>query len=102
MKSELLLKITMGTRSDNDRRLCDSCTQSLVIRGPVESEEVVYCTWMERNVPFKVTECNRYISACRPSLWDMKRIAFVLNDASPKRLNIGFDKSDIELDADED
>ena len=83
------IKVFQGTRSVDASRLCDSCSNGVVMRGPAESEERVYCMLMERKLEMRVTECNRYIDRTQPSLWAMKEIAWVLQSDS-KRQKIGF------------
>lgn len=83
------IKVFQGTRSANATRLCDSCSNGIVMRGPAESEERVYCMLMERKLEIRVTECNRYVDRSQPSLWAMKEIAWVLQSDS-KRQKIGF------------
>ncbi len=83
------IKVFQGTRSVDAPRLCDSCSNGVVMRGPAESEEQVHCMLMERNLEMRVTECNRYVDRSRPSLWAMKEIAWVLQSDS-KRQTIGF------------
>jgi hypothetical protein len=83
------IKVFQGTRSVDAPRLCDSCSNGVVMRGPAESEEQVYCMLMERNIEMRVTECNRFVDRARPSLWAMKEIAWVLESDS-KRQKIGF------------
>ena len=58
-------------------------------RGPSDSDERIYCTLMERNVGMRVVECSRYADRSRPSLWDMRQIAWVLQTDS-KRQKKGF------------
>ena len=70
-------------------RLCDSCASGVVMRGPAESEELVYCSLLEKPVPMRVTDCNRYLDRSQPALWAMKEIAWVLESDS-KRQKIGF------------
>ena len=83
------IKVFQGTRSVDAARLCDSCSNGVVMRGPAESEERVYCMLMERKLEMRVTECNRYVDRAQPSLWAMKEIAWVLQ-ADSKRQKIGF------------
>lgn len=37
-------KVFQGTRSVDAPRLCDSCSNGVVLRGPSDSEEYVYCS----------------------------------------------------------
>lgn len=83
------IKVFQGTRSVDAPRLCDTCSNGIVLRGPADSEELVYCSEMQQPVPMRVTECNRYIDRTRPPLWAMKEIAWVLQ-ADSRRQKIGF------------
>jgi hypothetical protein len=83
------IKVFQGTRSVDAPRLCDSCSNGVVMRGPADSEEYVHCSLMEKPIHMRVTECNRYIDHTQPSLWAMKEIAWVLQSDS-KRQKIGF------------
>ncbi len=83
------IKVFQGTRSIDAPRLCDSCSNGVVMRGPANSEEHVHCALMEKNIQMRVTECNRYVDRAQPSLWAMKEIAWVLQSDS-KRQQIGF------------
>ena len=70
-------------------RLCDSCSEGVVMRGPADSEETVYCSVLRKSVQMQVTECNRYVDRAQPALWAMKEIAWVL-EADSRRQKIGF------------
>lgn len=83
------LKVLNGTRSLHAARLCDTCQSGVVRRGAADSDEQVYCTVIEREVRTRVVECNRYIDRTRPSLWEMRQIAWVLR-TDHKRQQIGF------------
>jgi len=84
-----LLKIMSGTRSPESPRLCDTCDSGMVHRGAAESDEHVYCTIIERQVHTRVVECNRYQNRSRPSLWDLRQIAWVLR-TDARRQPMGF------------
>jgi len=86
------LKVLQGTRSSHAPRLCDTCHSGVVRRGAAESDEQIYCTVTEREVRTRVVECSRYTDRTRPSLWDLRQIAWVLNVDS-KRQRIGFVKA---------
>jgi hypothetical protein len=83
------IKVFQGTRSVDAPRLCDSCSNGVVMRGPADSEEYIHCSLMEKPIKMRVTECNRYVDRSKPSLWAMKEIAWVLQSDS-KRQKIGF------------
>jgi hypothetical protein len=97
------LKVLGGTRSASAPRLCDSCQSGVVRRGAPDSDEEIYCTITEQRLARSVVECNRYVDARQPSLWDMRKIAWVL-DGDSRRQRIGFIRSDEweVLHADED
>jgi hypothetical protein len=84
-----MIKVFHGTRSADAPRLCDSCSNGIVLRGPAESEEYVHCLEMQKPVRMMVTECNRYVDRNHPPLWAMKEIAWVLQSDS-RRQKIGF------------
>ena len=83
------IKVFQGTRSVDAPRLCDSCSNGVVMRGPADSEEYIHCSLMEKPIKMRVTECNRYVDRSKPSLWAMKEIAWVL-EADSRRQKIGF------------
>ena len=65
-------KVFQGTRSVDAPRLCDSCSNGVVLRGPADSEEYVYCSLVEKPIGIRVTECNRYTDRTHAPLWAMK------------------------------
>lgn len=71
------LRILKGTRSDN-KRLCDTCRWAGILKGAAESEEYIYCRWMDHEVPLCVVECTGYDDKTIPSLGDMRAIAWTL------------------------
>ena len=83
------LKVLHGTRSSHAPRLCDTCHSGVVRRGAAESDEHIFCTIIEREVRTRVVECNRYDDRTKPSLWDLRKIAWVLQ-TDTKRQPIGF------------
>jgi hypothetical protein len=82
-------KVFQGTRSVDAPRLCDSCSNGVVLRGSADSEEYVYCSLVEKPIGIRVTECNRYMDRAQALLWAMKEIAWVLQ-MDPRRQKIGF------------
>jgi hypothetical protein len=83
------LKVLGGTRSTAAPRLCDTCQSGVVRRGAADSDEHIYCLVTEREVSTRVVECNRYVDRTKPSLWDMRQIAWVLRTDSTRQ-RIGF------------
>jgi hypothetical protein len=86
------LKVMGGTRSSLATRLCDSCERGIVRRGASDSDEEVHCIITRKQVVTRVVECSRYVDASKPSLWDMRQIAWVLQTDS-RRQKIGFMKA---------
>jgi hypothetical protein len=74
-----------GTPLDG-QSLCETCTHACINRGYRESEEVVVCqvTTPERRIRFRVRECTRYINNVSQTLYEMKKIAWVI---APKGSN---------------
>ena len=83
------IKVFQGTRSLDAPRLCDSCSNGVILRGPADSEEHVFCSLIERPIAMRVTECNRYVDRTQAPLWAMQEIAWVLHTDS-KRSKVGF------------
>jgi hypothetical protein len=83
------LKVLGGTRSPGAPRLCDTCQSGVVRRGAPDSDEEIHCLITQHRLARAVVECNRYVDRSQPSLWDMRRIAWVL-DTDSKRTRIGF------------
>lgn len=87
-------KIIDGTRS-SQKRLCDSCRHSIIMKGAGESEEMIHCevlptytvdardnnvTRFHRvgNVPMRVVECSHYLDKNTMTKWEMEDIAWLL------------------------
>jgi len=83
------INVFHGSRSVDAPRLCDSCSNGVVLRGAADSEEYVYCSLVEKPIPIRVTECNRYANRSEAPLWAMKEIAWILH-SDAKREKIGF------------
>jgi hypothetical protein len=85
--------------------LCETCERALTVKGYRENEKIVVCQamWPEREVKFPVQECSSYTSKGRESLYEMKKIAWMLQPRGPKR-QAGFiapshdDKEDSEIE----
>lgn len=74
------LKVKDGTRPD--KRLCDTCRSSTVLKGPQQGQEKVYCAQLGLNsafeTPFHVVECSGYNPKGSISEWEAKQIGWVL------------------------
>lgn len=87
--SEIALRIINGTPSSSDPRLCDSCGDGIVMKNDADGSERIFCRDQRREVHLKVTKCSAYEDKSRPSLWDMRRTAWILQTDS-RRQAIGF------------
>lgn len=87
-------RVKGGTRADI--RLCDSCSHGMILKGSAESEERVICMRLADNgfknavLPFRVVECNIFISKSQAPLWEMKEAAWILETGTKKNRDIGF------------
>ncbi len=90
------VRVKGGTRSDDSRRLCDTCHHGHVMRGPADSDLRISCQVLGRGeeMPtFKIVECTEYSDKTQPSLADMKRTAWILASDNYKN-SIGFIRAD--------
>ena len=67
--------------------LCETCVFAHVKRGFRESEVLVACAAAEpaHCVPFPIRECSVYRDKARPSIYEMEKIALIVNPRDPKR-----------------
>ena len=72
----MLIKVYGGTKQSGSS-LCDSCHHGTVAEG-FDSKKVIYCTFMSKNVDFRVATCTDYHSRATPGIDEMKRIAWVV------------------------
>lgn len=77
----------------HDRSLCSSCTYAHHVKGAAVSEEFVICEAIynkPERVPFQpVVECTSYLETNKPSLWEMQKIAYIL-ESDHRGRPIGF------------
>jgi hypothetical protein len=62
--------------------LCRTCRYASIQLGYSESEEEIRCGYFgerPRLVPFAVSRCSDYLSRLVPTLYEMEKIAFVLD-----------------------
>lgn len=52
------------------QRVCDTCAASVILHGRTKSEEFIFCTVMNAEVPFRVVHCNRM----RPAVADLQDV----------------------------
>ena len=79
----------------NTGSLCENCALGFVARGYGETELIVICKslYPERRIRFAVRACTGYVERNKPSIWDMEKIALVLDPVSLKR-DIGFSREE--------
>lgn len=70
--------------------LCESCVNAHIERGYRESETLVFCqaTNPEHHVRFRVRECSNYTEKQKQTLWQMQKIAWILDDRGGRK--VGF------------
>jgi hypothetical protein len=78
--------IKNGTAPDGPS-LCETCSRAFVARGYRESEIIVVCQAMEpeRRISFRVRECSRYTDKTRQTIYEMEKIALVLDPKEIRR-----------------
>jgi hypothetical protein len=85
-----------GTRSD--KRLCDSCRFSIIIKGPQQYQERVYCSriddWKGKPLPFPVVECSDYCAKGGMTEYEAKEIGWVLEVKGDKVIGFKRPKQD--------
>jgi len=62
--------------------LCRTCRYAHIQLGYSESEEEVRCGYFgeqPRLVPFPVSQCSDYLSKLAPTLYELEKIAFILD-----------------------
>lgn len=71
----------------NGPSLCQTCSLAFIARGYSESECVVVCqaTTPEVRMNFQVRECTRYTDKGKQTLYEMNKMALILDSADLKR-----------------
>ncbi len=62
--------------------LCRSCRNAHIVRGYADSEEEVRCGFFyeePRVVTFPVSQCTDFLDKLTPTLYEMQKIAFVID-----------------------
>lgn len=67
--------------------LCESCVNAHIERGFRESETLVFCqaTHPEHRVRFRVRECSAYTEKQKQTLWQMQKIAWILDKRAGRK-----------------
>lgn len=64
------------------KSLCDTCSNAHIVKGAADSQRSVVCEavyYRPQVVPFAtVVECSHYNDITKSSLYDMKKMAYVL------------------------
>ncbi len=70
--------------------LCDTCVNAHVERGYRETETLVFCqaTYPEHQVHFRVRDCSSYTEKQKQTLYEMKKIAWILDERHDRK--VGF------------
>ena len=71
----------LGERTRSEKRLCDTCRHSLVVKGTKQSDEKVYCNVPISGTvvhPFRVVECSDYVSKIGMTLYEAEDKGWVL------------------------
>jgi hypothetical protein len=83
------INIKDGTPLEGES-LCLTCVYAHIQRGFRESEEDVFCCYVQfRPVRFKVRECSAFCNRTLPTRYEMEKIALVI-PTSPARKPTGF------------
>lgn len=80
-----MIKVKEGTPKFNTS-LCNSCRNAHIMR--YENNEVTLCDELhpaQNIITRPVTTCNRYDDNSRPSLYDMRQIAWTLETNADKK-----------------
>jgi hypothetical protein len=86
---EMGMKVRNGTPDFSAPSLCESCKLASIIRGQRFDEQIIKCVWLQRTIPFKVSECRTYHPSNQPWINEMEEMAWLLVSRSNGR-EIGF------------
>ena len=79
--------------------LCRTCRYASIQLGYSESEEEIRCGYFSeapRMVPFPVSQCSDYLSKLVPTLYELEKIAFLI-DVKKSTQNLGFAGATVSL-----
>jgi hypothetical protein len=72
---DITIKVQGGTPQGGGS-LCTTCRHVTRIRG-VNNQSLVHCgVLQDKPITFEVAECNRYMNANQPALYEMEEIAW--------------------------
>lgn len=80
-----------GTKSGEV--LCRTCIYSKIMIGKAEGQQEMICTYGSdySKIPFEVIECSKYDDMRKTSIFELYKIAWVIQPDGPKN-KIGFSK----------
>lgn len=82
------MKVQNGTPRFHEQALCVSCRRAVHVRGETNSETYTYCHELDKELRHRVLECSAYDDKTKPSFYDMKKIAWLVNQDNAGK--IGF------------
>lgn len=74
-------KIYKGTPRHDAGDICKTCRYAQVMRGQADSTERTYCSQIDQLVS-RIVECSSHDDKSKPSLYDMRQIAWALRTSS--------------------
>jgi len=87
-----------GTAAGSES-LCRTCRHAHIQTGYADSEEEVRCGFFydqPRLVPFAVSQCTDFLDKLSPTLYEMQKIAFVIDVKKPKAV-AGFGEAAVSI-----
>lgn len=89
------IKVRDGTPVSHSNSLCHTCSNAMYFRGAAVSEKKILCSELKNGygteeVPYEIiVECTSYQDKSKQSLYEMKKIAYILK-TDPRGKPIGF------------
>jgi hypothetical protein len=83
-----LIKIQEGTARFFKSSPCNSCQSAVIVKGQAESELIVRCYELNRELPFIVSECSSYNDKNAQNVRAMESLAWILN--TNEKNKVGF------------
>lgn len=87
---------TTNTPDHSKPTICNTCDSACHIKGYKESEELIYCSWLRKILPFPVYQCSQYELKNTLDLHEMNQMAYLITN---KKGVIGFIKPRSERDS---
>lgn len=58
--------------------LCSSCRYGATLQGRSESDRLIYCSFLNKQLPFEAWECSFYEDKAVPPLHELEKIAWIV------------------------